>query len=437
MEQHDARQPQVITPARGPCSGELITPPDRWLSHLALGVGALALGPTAVLDPLDSPEVVVTRRILAQLGVVFSLDEEGWLVISRRNKQLRQPDAPLDLNFALPGSMLAVALLAALPGSCILLNAAPHPAWEDISNRLAAFGARLEVSRRSGTVTLEITGGRLRAVEQDLEPLEQWAVELFMLVALQAAGTSRLRYPGGGANHLERLVKQMGGSVRHTNDQLIIRGQQNIHPRHVKLPGDMAVAAPLILLATLVPGSELKLSAVGCNPGRMGLIKTLSRHGASIERQRDWQFGSEPVSDLLVRHALLDCLNVAPNQAPMFGDDFLLAVLAATQVEGTSHLKAVEWNQLRQVAGQPGTDVLAEAASFLCACGARVEYRQGGFQVAGPTRLSGVAYDCRGDSRLAVLALAAAQLAGTPSELRGLEILDFEYPGLRAILSQG
>ena len=50
----------------------------------------------------------------------------------------------------------------------------------------------------------------------------------------------------------------------------------------VTIPGDFSAAAPFIVAATLLPGSELTIHDVGLNPRRTGLLDVLERMGARI-----------------------------------------------------------------------------------------------------------------------------------------------------------
>ena len=52
--------------------------------------------------------------------------------------------------------------------------------------------------------------------------------------------------------------------------------------RRGRRPGDFSSAAPLIVAATLFPGSELTIHDVGLNPRRTGLLDVLERMGARL-----------------------------------------------------------------------------------------------------------------------------------------------------------
>ena len=73
----------------------------------------------------------------------------------------------------------------------------------------------------------------------------------------------------------------------------------------VEVPGDFSSAAPFIVAATLVPGSELHVHGVNLNPRRTGLLDILERMGARITAYNRRRIAGEPAGDLDVRSAEL------------------------------------------------------------------------------------------------------------------------------------
>ena len=71
------------------------------------------------------------------------------------------------------------------------------------------------------------------------------------------------------------------------------------------MPGDFSSAAPFIVAATLVPGSELHIHGVNLNPRRTGLLDVLERMGARVTVYNRRRIGGEPAGDLEVRSAEL------------------------------------------------------------------------------------------------------------------------------------
>jgi len=416
-----------VQPRRQPLCGIFHPPGDRRITHRALILGALALGQTYISGALESAETVATRRVMAQLGISFLTDEEGWLVVSRRDTRLASPTVELDCGNSASTLILALGLIAGQRVEAVLTGGSDLLGL-DLSCLLPALtemGARVEVVSATTPVPARIRGARLQSVECQVPPGAYEQKDALILAGLQAQGITRLTGMVNGCDHLERLLKLMSVTIRRSDGQLSIKGEQNIHPRRIKVPGDVSAAAPFIVLASLLPESDLLISQLGANPSRMGLIKTLIRNGAHVSRERNWQFGAEPVCDFRVKHSPgLPAFNVAPNLAPFLPDEMPLLALLATQTEGTSRLKC---------GPQPphqAPDMLQVTAQILRQFGADIELEEDGFTVHGPTPLAGAEVQCANCRQLALLAITAALLAEGESTLHGAGIIEDTYPGL-------
>ena len=96
----------------------------------------------------------------------------------------------------------------------------------------------------------------------------------------------------------------------------------------LEVPGDFSSAAPFIVAATLVPGSELHLHGVGSEPTRTGLLDVLERMGGRVTVYNRRRVGGEPVADLDVRLAALVATDVGPGEVPRRVDELPLVALA-------------------------------------------------------------------------------------------------------------
>jgi len=331
-----------IEPTGQPLQGELQVPGDRSITHRALIIGSMALGHVHLKGALECADTVGTRRVLAHLGVTFTTDSEGWLVISRHEKHFTAPMVELDCGRSASTLRLMAGLLAGqrfkatLTGDDELLS---RPVQQLL----------LPLTRMGATVDCLGPGGRppVRIKGQPLYPLE-WEIpadlpeqkSVLLLAALSAVGASRISEPQPTRDHTERMLRHMGIGMRRDNGTLVLKGEQLVQAKRVKLPRDLSSAAPFIVAASLLPDSDLVLPQVGTNPTRVGLLRTLNRIGGRAERIRNWQLGTEPVSDLRIRDApRLSAFSAAPNLAPSLIDEFALLALIATQAQGTSRLK--------------------------------------------------------------------------------------------------
>ena len=78
----------------------------------------------------------------------------------------------------------------------------------------------------------------------------------------------------------------------------------------VVVPGDFSAAAPFLVAATLLAGSELTIHDVGLNPRRTGLLDVLERMGARITVFNRRKVGGELVGDLEVHSAELTAADI-------------------------------------------------------------------------------------------------------------------------------
>ena len=80
------------------------------------------------------------------------------------------------------------------------------------------------------------------------------------------------------------------------------------------VPGDFSSAAPFIVAATLLAGSELTIHDVGLNPRRTGLLDVLERMGARISVFNRRKAGGEMIGDIDVHSAELTATDVGPER---------------------------------------------------------------------------------------------------------------------------
>src|SRR3546814_6118865 len=87
----------------------------------------------------------------------------------------------------------------------------------------------------------------------------------------------------------------------HRAQEIVLSGQPELVGRAVQVPADPSSAAFPLVAALLLPGSEVRLPAVGMNPQRIGLIATLQEMGGDIvvenRREEGWR-SEEHTSEL-------------------------------------------------------------------------------------------------------------------------------------------
>jgi 3-phosphoshikimate 1-carboxyvinyltransferase len=196
----------------------------------------------------------------------------------------------------------------------------------------------------------------------------------------------------------------------------------------IKVPADFSSAAFMLVAATIVEGSRVRLTGVGLNPTRIGLLGILNRMAAPIEVE-EGPGAIEPVGAILARHGSLQATRVHAEEVPLAIDELPLVALLGCFAEGTTVVSGA--GELRH----KESDRIATVVEGLSAIGADIEATEDGFAVQGTGGLRGGRMAGHGDHRLAMLGAVAGLATREGVEVDGMDAAAVSYPGFEADLS--
>jgi 3-phosphoshikimate 1-carboxyvinyltransferase len=225
-------------------------------------------------------------------------------------------------------------------------------------------------------------------------------------------------------------VEEIGG-VR----VIRVRGEADLRPQVIEVPGDPSSGAFFIVAATLVEGSDLVIQNVGLNPTRAGLVAVLRQMGADIDELNAREVGGEPVADLRVRHAPLTGIEVDPSVAPSMIDEFPVLFVAAALAQGRTVTRGLDELRVKE------SDRLAAMAAALTAAGARVEETPDGLIIDGtggePLRgTSNARVQTHLDHRIAMSMAVAGLVSRDGIEVDDTRPISTSFPTFSALLDQ-
>lgn len=408
----------------GPLKGRIRVPGDKSISHRSLMLGALAVGETRVSGLLEGEDVLSTAAAMRAMGATIErLGEGEWRVHGVGVGGLLQPRQALDMGNSGTSTRLLMGLVATHPISATFIGDA------SLSNRpmgrviepLGRMGAAFEASP-GGTLPLMLRGAPLAVPTRYRLPVASAQVKSAILLAgLNTRGITTVIEPVPTRDHSERMLKGFGAEleVEQADGERIIRirGEAELRPQTIEVPGDPSSAAFFIVAALVVPGSELTIENVGLNPTRAGLIGVLRQMGGSIEEVNPRLVGGEPVADLVVRHSALKGIEVDPAVVPSMVDEFPALFVAASLAQGRTVTSGLEELRVKE------SDRIAVMAAALTAAGARLTETGDGLIIDGtggdPLPGTGGAIATHLDHRIA-MSMAVAGLASR----NGIEIDD-------------
>ena len=249
-----------------------------------------------------------------------------------------------------------------------------------------------EPLRQMGADIIATAGGRLPLMVRGLSPAVPTAYRLavasaqvksaVLFAGLNTPGITRVVERVPTRDHSERMLKGFGAQLTIERDEkgarvLSIRGECDLSPQRLTVPGDPSSAAFLTVAALLVPGSEVRIANVGVNKTRNGLYRVLERMGAAITYENEREVGGEPVADLTVKHSRLTGVDTEAEIAPSMIDEYPILFVAAAMAKGRSQFRGLAELRVKE------SDRIAAMAAGLKAMGASVEERADGMIVEG------------------------------------------------------
>ena len=359
-------------------------PGDKSISHRSIMLGALAVGETTVTGLLEGEDVLATAAAMRAMGALVTRTGEGaWSVHGVGVGALLQPEAPLDMGNSGTSTRLLMGLVST--------HAIETRFFGDASLSGRPMGRVIDPLRQMGAAFDASEGGRLPLtvrgasvavpIEYRLPVASAQVKSAVLLAGLNTPGITTVIEPVPTRDHSERMLRGFGADLTVeivAGERVIrIRGEAELKPQMIEVPGDPSSAAFFMVAALIVPGSELLIRNVGLNPTRAGLIHVLRAMGGSIEELNPREVGGEPVADLLVKHSALQGIDIDPAVVPSMVDEFPVLFVAAALAQGTTRTSGLDELRVKE------SDRIAAMAAALTVAGARVTETEDGLIIEG------------------------------------------------------
>lgn len=371
--------------ASAPLKGRIAIPGDKSISHRALMLSALAVGTSRVTGLLEGHDVLATAAAMRAMGASIERTGDGeWVIDGVGVGGLLQPREALEMGNSGTSTRLLMGLVASHPITVTFTG--------DASLSSRPMGRVIDPLSQMGADISASPGGRLPLMVRGLAPAIPLAYRLPMasaqvksavlLAGLNTPGITEVIEPIPTRDHSERMLKGFGADLNVETDgdgtrRIHIRGEAELRPQTIAVPGDPSSAAFFIVAALIVPGSDVVIANVGLNPTRAGLVEVLQAMGGDIELLDPREVGGEPVADLHVRHSALKGIEVDPAIAPSMIDEYPILFVAAALAEGRTVTTGLDELRVKE------SDRLAVMAAGLTAIGAQVEESADGLAIDG------------------------------------------------------
>jgi len=380
---HTLPQPRTVRAAAA-LRGTIAVPGDKSISHRSLMLSALAVGQSRVRGLLEGEDVLATASAMRAMGADIVRQDDGvWVIHGVGVGGLLQPETALDMGNSGTSTRLLMGLVASHPITATFTG--------DASLSKRPMGRVIDPLSQMGAQFQDTPGGRLPLMVRGISPAVPIRYTLpvasaqvksaILLAGLNTPGETTVIEPIATRDHSERMLAGFGAELTVTPSPegriITIRGQAELKPQDIVVPGDPSSAAFWLVAGSIVPGADVTITNVGMNPTRTGIIAALKMMGADITELDARIVGGEPVADLRVRHAPLSAIEVPPELTPSMIDEYPVLFVAAAFATGTTIARGAEELRVKE------SDRITAMAEALGACGVHCEEYEDGMAVTG------------------------------------------------------
>ena len=409
--------------------GTVSVPGDKSISHRGIMFGSIADGTTEIHNFLPGADCLATIRCFRTLGI--EIEQEGSTVIVH-GKGLHGLSAPshiLDVGNSGTTTRLLSGILAGQPFESKLsgdesLNSRP---MKRIIGPLTQMGADISSILHNGCAPLYIAPSRLHGIHYDSPVASAQVKSCILLAGLYAEGETSVTEPGLSRNHTELMLKEFGADIRSVHDldcsrtTAIIQPGRELHGQKLTVPGDISSAAYFIAAGLIVPDSEIRITNVGINPTRAGILKVCEDMGARIELSNERTEGGEKIADITVRTSRLHGTVIEGDIIPALIDEIPVIAVMAAVAEGTTVIRDAAELKVKE------TDRIETVTDNLKAMGCDVTPTEDGMIINGG-KLKGASIHTLLDHRIAMAFSIAALAAEGRTRILDSKCVDVSYP---------
>jgi 3-phosphoshikimate 1-carboxyvinyltransferase len=422
----------------GPLTGTVTVPGDKSISHRALMLSALAVGESVIEGLLEGEDVLATAAAMRAMGAQIEKRRAKWHVHGVGVGGLLQPATALEMGNSGTSTRLLMGLVASHQITATFTGDASlsKRPMNRIIDPLSTMGAEFTASP-GGRLPLMVRGlCPAVPIEYRLPVASAQVKSAILLAGLNTPGITRVIEPVPTRDHSERMLAGFGAELTVETDAagvrtISIRGEAELQPQNIIVPGDPSSAAFPTVAALLVPGSVVTIENVGMNATRNGIFTVLQAMAGDITLTNERVVGGEPVADLVVRHSSLTGIETSPDIVPSMVDEFPILFIAAALAKGRSVFRGLEELRVKE------SDRIAVMASGLRAIGAAVEELPDGLIVDGRDGdpfLGGATIAAQLDHRIAMSFAIAGLVSKQTVTIDDISPVATSFPTFEAML---
>ena len=413
-------------------AGTLELPGDKSISQRAILLNSIAKGTAHVSNLCEGDDRTSILSCMRGLGVAVrehydcsvSNMHECFEITGCGFGGLSEPLDVLDAGNSGTAVRLITGLLSGQPFFSVItgdesLRSRP---MGRVIEPLRLMGAEIVGRDNDSRAPLAVKGGNLTGIEFR-QPIASAQVKSSILIAgLFAKNETTVVQPSLSRDHTELMLGAMGAEIDVDRLRVTVK-ESELASVNLSIPGDISGAAFWIVAGCIHPDACLKLSGVGINPTRSGVIQLLREMGARISLENPREQNGEPVSDIIVESSQLQGVEIGGDVIPRVIDELPVIAVAASIADGQTIIRDAAELRVKE------SDRIGATVEGLKRLGAIVEEREDGMVIQGTGMLYGSEVDSFGDHRIAMAMAIAGLVSEGETTIVDAEVAGVSYPG--------
>jgi 3-phosphoshikimate 1-carboxyvinyltransferase len=310
---------------------------------------------------LHAEDPLSTMSALNQIGAGITVDKNGLVHLSKRQKIFQNAEEALNLGNSGTGLRLMLGLTSGMGlnlSFCGDESLSSRP-MSRVIKPLTEMGANIEAS--NGMLPISLSPALFQKQYIYELPVASAQVKSSILLAGLAAGVGvEIIEPVQTRDHTERMLKNFGANIEIAKKDAkkyysSFHHQITCSAKDYTVVGDISSAAFLIVAALISDSPRLEITNVGMNPSRTGVLIALKKMGANIEIKNQRLESGEPCADLEVKQSRLKGVELSGEIIPNIIDEIPIISIAAafangeTIIRDASELRVKESDRLKAV----------------------------------------------------------------------------------------
>lgn len=404
--------------------GEITVPGDKSISHRAIMFGSLAKGTTEIYNFLQGADCLSTISCFEKMGIVVENTGDIVKVHGKGLYGLSKPSDILDVGNSGTTARLMSGILSAQNFSSVMTGDASiqKRPMKRVTAPLSQMGANIVSERGNDCCPLLIQGNSLTGISYQSPVASAQVKSAILLAGLYADGTTSVTEPYTSRNHTELMLEQFGVPVTVNGTTVSISKVEELQSQTITVPGDISSAAFFLVAGCITPNSCIRLTNVGINETRSGILDVCRSMGANITLENVKNDCGEPVADIVVKTSELKGTVLEGALIPRLIDEIPIIAVMACFANGTTIIKDAEELKVKE------SNRLDIMVNYLSQMGADIEGTEDGMIIRGGKPLHGITVDSNHDHRIAMSFAIASLVCDGTMDIQGGECVTISYP---------